>query len=97
LDNMVNTPHATKSCTLKWLTLWDGKRLDTGYSISTKYSGPHSFTFCVLFFVFLVGLEFDSGLRSCKAGTLLLEPHLRSILVWLFWRGGLANYFPPWP
>jgi hypothetical protein len=27
-----------------------------------------------------------------KAGTLLLEPHLQSILLWLFWRWGLKNY-----
>jgi hypothetical protein len=30
-------------------------------------------------------------LSAHKAGTLLLEPHLQSILLWLFWRWGLAN------
>jgi hypothetical protein len=34
------------------------------------------------------------GLPTCKAGTLSLEPHLQSILLWLFCRWGLANYFP---
>jgi hypothetical protein len=28
------------------------------------------------------------GLRICKAGVLPLEPHLQSILLWLFWRWG---------
>jgi hypothetical protein len=47
-------------------------------------------------FCFLVGLEFDSdsGLCACKAGALPLEPHLQSILLWLFWRWGLRNYLP---
>jgi hypothetical protein len=26
----------------------------------------------------------NSGLHACKAGTLLLEPHLQSVLLWLF-------------
>jgi hypothetical protein len=29
-----------------------------------------------------------------KAGTLQLEPHLQSFLLWLFWRWGLSNYLP---
>jgi hypothetical protein len=38
-----------------------------------------------------------SGLCACKAdageaGNLPLEPHLQSILLWLFWRQGLKNY-----
>jgi hypothetical protein len=37
---------------------------------------------------FLVGLRFE--LR----GALLLEPHLQSILLWLFWRWDLENYLP---
>jgi hypothetical protein len=34
----------------------------------------------------LVGLSLNSGLKACKASALLLEPHLQSILLWLFWR-----------
>jgi hypothetical protein len=30
-----------------------------------------------------------TGLWACKAGTLLIEPHLLSILPWLFWKWGL--------
>jgi hypothetical protein len=42
---------------------------------------------------FLVGLEF--ALRTLyKAGALLLEPHLQSILLWLFLSWGLENYLP---
>jgi hypothetical protein len=36
----------------------------------------------------------NSGLCTCKAGTVLLEPHLQPISFWLFWRWGLANYLP---
>jgi hypothetical protein len=35
------------------------------------------------------------GFVLYKAGTLTVEPHLRSLLLSLFWRwGGLSNYFP---
>jgi hypothetical protein len=34
----------------------------------------------------------NSWLHACKA--LLLEPHLESILLWLFWRWSLVNYLP---
>jgi hypothetical protein len=35
----------------------------------------------------------NSGLHIFKAGTLLLEPYLQSILLWLFWRWGLSELF----
>jgi hypothetical protein len=35
----------------------------------------------------------NSGLCTCKAVTLLLEPHLQSILLWLFWRWGSLKLF----
>jgi hypothetical protein len=48
-----------------------------------------------LFFVLFLGdWGLNAGLCTCKAGTLLLEPHVQSILLWLFWRGGLVNCFP---
>jgi hypothetical protein len=34
----------------------------------------------------------NSELDTCKTGTLPLD--LQSILLWLFWRWGLTNYFP---
>jgi hypothetical protein len=43
-----------------------------------------------LFFWWDWGL--DSRVHACKAGTLSLEPQLLSILLWLFWRWGLANF-----
>jgi hypothetical protein len=49
------------------------------------------FLFC---FGFLWYWSLTSGLYTCKAGNLLLEPHLQSILRWLFWRWGLLNYLP---
>jgi hypothetical protein len=39
-------------------------------------------------------LGFNSGLHTCKAGMcLLLETHLQSILLWLFWRWGSFKLF----
>jgi hypothetical protein len=48
-------------------------------------------------FFFFVGLGFALRVHTrkagnCKAGTLTLEPHLYSILLWLLWRWGLMNY-----
>jgi hypothetical protein len=34
----------------------------------------------------------NSGLHTCKTGAVPLKPHLQSILLWLFWRGGIGNY-----
>jgi hypothetical protein len=31
----------------------------------------------------------NSGLCTCKAGTLLIGPNLQSIMLWLFWRWGV--------
>jgi hypothetical protein len=36
----------------------------------------------------------NSRLCPCKVGASPLEPLLRSILLWLFWRWGLTNYLP---
>jgi hypothetical protein len=36
----------------------------------------------------------NSGLLTCIAGDLLLEPHLQFISFWLFWKLGLINYMP---
>jgi hypothetical protein len=44
-------------------------------------------------FLLLLGLGFESGLHTCKTGTLPLEPHLQSILLWLFWRWGSYKLF----
>jgi hypothetical protein len=38
------------------------------------------------------GSDLNSGLCTCKAAALALEPLLQSILLWLFWRWGLMNY-----
>jgi hypothetical protein len=45
-------------------------------------------------FIYLFIYLFKWWLHACKADTLLLEPHLQSILLWLFWRWGLTNYLP---
>jgi hypothetical protein len=56
--------------------------------------GGHAkrFQHCVSF-VFWWG-QGGAGLHAHKAGALPLEPHLQSILLWLFWRWGLVNYSP---
>jgi hypothetical protein len=42
-----------------------------------------------------VGLEFElRAFFTYKAGASSIEPHLQFILLWLFWRWGLAKYFP---
>jgi hypothetical protein len=50
------------------------------------------------FFFFWWGVENDwslnSGLRTCKAGTAPLEPHLQSFLLPLFEDGSLPNCMP---
>jgi hypothetical protein len=38
----------------------------------------------------------NSGLGTCKADTLLLEPCLLIIWLWLFWRWGLTTICPGW-
>jgi hypothetical protein len=38
-----------------------------------------------------MGFEFNVTLAK---QTLLLEPYLRSILLWLFWRWDLKNFLP---
>jgi hypothetical protein len=40
---------------------------------------------------------FEPMLQICKAEALLLEPHLQSILLWLFWRCVLGTICPGWP
>jgi hypothetical protein len=39
-----------------------------------------------LYSCFLCVCVCGTGVWTCKAGTLLLEPHLQSILLQLFWR-----------
>jgi hypothetical protein len=45
------------------------------------------------FFFFGRDWGLNSGLCTCKPGALPIDPHLQSILLWLFWRWGLENYF----
>jgi hypothetical protein len=45
------------------------------------------------FFFLFVGHGLNSGFCICKVGALPLEPHLQSILLWLFWRWSFMNYF----
>jgi hypothetical protein len=47
-----------------------------------------------LFIYFFCETGFWAWLHACKAGFLPLEPHLQSILLWLFWRWGLVKYLP---
>jgi hypothetical protein len=46
----------------------------------------------------LLGLGFKlRASHTCRPGALPLEPHLQSILLWLFWRWSLENYLLGWP
>jgi hypothetical protein len=51
--------------------------------ITYAYSPPYILSF---FFFFGEAGILNLGLCACKAVTLTLEPHLQSILLWLFWR-----------
>jgi hypothetical protein len=56
------------------------------------------FFYVEFLFSFLVELGFDTGLQACQV--LLLEPHLQSILLWLFeiWKSIpllAQNLYPP--
>jgi hypothetical protein len=48
----------------------------------------HGGLLLMLFFFFSFGgtCSLNLGLYACKAGALPPEPHLQSILLWLFWR-----------
>jgi hypothetical protein len=48
--------------------------------------------FCFVVVFFWWDWSLNSGLHTCKAGILLLESYLQSILLWLFWRWALKNY-----
>jgi hypothetical protein len=53
-------------------------------------------TLLFFFFLVVVVLEFKLRTLHCKASTLPLEPHLQSILVWLFWRWCFVNCLLGW-
>jgi hypothetical protein len=44
-----------------------------------------------VFFFFFGRIGVGTQLQACKAGSLLLEPHLQSISLWLFWKWVLSN------
>jgi hypothetical protein len=47
-----------------------------------------------VFYVFWWDWCLTQSFMACKAGTLLFEPHLQSILLCLFWIWDLENYLP---
>jgi hypothetical protein len=49
------------------------------------------------FFFFLMGCGLNSGLHTCRAGALPLEPHIQSILLWLFGDRVSRTIFSFWP
>jgi hypothetical protein len=66
------------------------KKEEERNTINSNYWSDNPF----LSFSFFGGNKVDSGLCAYKAGTLLLEPHLQSIWLRLFWRWSLVNYLP---
>jgi hypothetical protein len=65
-----------------------------GLPMATQELSSCKSRFPNFFFFFWWDWGLNSGLCSCKAGILPLEPLLQSILLWLFWRLGLMNYLP---
>jgi hypothetical protein len=81
--DLANLPGLTSKCDsldIYFLGSWDYR------------NEPLHLAWGVVFF-FLVGLGFELGLCTCKEDTFLLEPHLQSVLVWLFWRWGSLELF----
>jgi hypothetical protein len=39
----------------------------------------------------LVECSLNAGLHTCRGGALPPEPHLQSIMLWLFWRWGFGE------
>jgi hypothetical protein len=68
-----------------------------GRKKSIFYCGKMHVTFIIshfnLFFFFWWDWGLSSGLHTCKAGALSLEPHFQSILFSLFWRWGSHELF----
>jgi hypothetical protein len=63
-------------------------------SAITRYSVGMIWGFCFGFDFFFWDWGLNSELHTeYEAGTLPLEPHLQSRLLWLFWRWNLMNYF----
>jgi hypothetical protein len=60
--------------------------------VSHKKKKKRHFLVIALFF-FWWDWGLNSGHHVCKAGILPLEPHLQSILLWLFWRWGSHELF----
>jgi hypothetical protein len=50
--------------------------------------------FSIYYLFFWWDWYLNSGLHDCKAGALPLEPHLQSILLWLFWTWGSCKPAP---
>jgi hypothetical protein len=49
------------------------------------------------YIIFLWDWGLNSGFQTFKEGALPLEPHLQSILLWLFWRWGFRSICSGWP
>jgi hypothetical protein len=43
---------------------------------------------------FFIGLGFELRASHLQSRSLLLDPHLQSILLWLIWKWDLTNYLP---
>jgi hypothetical protein len=53
--------------------------------------------YCISVFFLLFFCETEvwtQGLHAYKTGALLLQPHLQSVLLWLFWRWDMMIYLP---
>jgi hypothetical protein len=58
------------------------------YKTELKLLQPH------YLFIYFGVMGLNLGLCTCKAGTLLLEPHLQSHFVLVILEMGLKNYLP---
>jgi hypothetical protein len=81
-----------------WTDTWQQTPGSVSFSFNVTYSATMDvriWTFSFLFLLWDWGL--NSGLHTCRADTLTLEPNFQFILVWLFWNGILWTISPGWP
>jgi hypothetical protein len=71
-----NSDEEKKSPSEKLEMLYSGHKVFP----SNRYYNSH----CAFIYLFSVRLGFEHGFPTCKADALPLEPHLLSILLWLF-------------
>jgi hypothetical protein len=88
------TVHTSPSKERARMSMWrsGSKSMAT---VTFQDNGSLHFDLYTLYYIIILGWDWGlhSGLLTCKAGALMLEPLLQSILLWFFWRWGSWELF----